>query len=67
MAETHFFLFEKDIGPTLKKACLPDTDAMHLVRAAQVVRREMFEIIFSFDGAFQVDRQKYVCHPLLFW
>ncbi|KAG0715668.1 hypothetical protein GWK47_011424 [Chionoecetes opilio] len=32
-------LFEKDIGPALKKACDHDSDAMHLVRAAQVARR----------------------------
>ena len=29
----------KNIGPVLKKDCERDTDAMHLVRAAQVVRR----------------------------
>ena len=34
--------FEKDFGPALRKACDHDSDSMHLVRATQVVRREMF-------------------------
>ena len=44
-------LFEKNIGPALMKAYDHDSDVMHLVRAAQVVRREMFETRFTFDGA----------------
>ena len=35
--------FQKNIGSALKKACDHDNDAMHLVRAAEVVRRERFE------------------------
>ena len=35
--------FQKNIGAALKKACDHDSDAMHLARAAEVVRREMFE------------------------
>ena len=35
--------FQKNIGSALKKACDHDSDAMHLARAAEVVRREMFE------------------------
>lgn len=58
-------LFEKDIGPAPKKACDHDSDAMHLVRAAQVVRREMFETTFTFDGAFQADCQKDSVTPSL--
>ena len=50
--------FEKDIGPALKKACDHDSDTMHLVRAAQVVCRDMFDTRFSFDGSFQPDCQK---------
>ncbi|KAG0720472.1 hypothetical protein GWK47_048454 [Chionoecetes opilio] len=42
-------LFEKDIGPALKKACDYDSDVMHLVREAQVVRRKMFQTRFTFD------------------
>ncbi|KAG0712743.1 hypothetical protein GWK47_002027 [Chionoecetes opilio] len=58
-------LFEKDIGPTLKKACDHDSDAMHLVRAEQVVRREMFQTRFTFDGAFHADCQKDSVTPSL--
>ena len=58
-------LFEKNIGPALMKACDHDGDAMHLVRAAQVVRREMFETRFTFDGAFQADSQKDSLTPSL--
>ena len=48
------------------KACDHDSDAMHLVRVAQVVRREMFKTMFTFDGAFQADSQKdYVTLSLL--
>ena len=35
--------FQKNIGSALKKACDHDSDVMHLARAAEVVRREMFE------------------------
>ena len=35
--------FQKNIGSALKKVCDQDSDAMHLARAAEVVRREMFE------------------------
>ena len=31
--------FQKNIGSALKKACDHDRDAMHLARAAEVVRR----------------------------
>lgn len=58
-------LFNKDIGPALMKACDHDSDAIHLVRAAQVVRREMFETRFTFDGAFQADSQKDSVTPSL--
>ncbi|KAG0715643.1 hypothetical protein GWK47_011463 [Chionoecetes opilio] len=60
-----FLLFEKDIGPTLKKACDHDSDAMRLVRAVQVVRREMFQTRFTFDGAFHADCQKDSVTPSL--
>ncbi|KAG0724212.1 hypothetical protein GWK47_041115 [Chionoecetes opilio] len=38
-------LFEKDIGPALKKACDHDSDAMHLVRAALVVTDAFEELL----------------------
>ncbi|XP_072178978.1 uncharacterized protein [Diadema setosum] len=58
-------LFERDIGPALKKACECDNDAIHLARAAQVVRREMFETKFTFDGTFKSDCQKDSVSPSL--
>ncbi|KAJ8380702.1 hypothetical protein SKAU_G00014800 [Synaphobranchus kaupii] len=50
--------FQDDIGDALKKACDHDSDAMHLVRAAQVVRKEMFATKFNFDGSFHPNCQK---------
>ncbi|KAG0728564.1 hypothetical protein GWK47_032228 [Chionoecetes opilio] len=38
---------------------------MHLVRAAQVVRREMFQTRFTFDGAFHADCQNDSVTPSL--
>ena len=58
-------LFEKDLGSALMKACDHDSDSMHLVRAAEVVRREMLETRFTFDGAFQADSQKDSVTPSL--
>ena len=57
--------FQKNTGPALKKACDHDSDAMHLVRAAEVVLRDMFETRFSFDGSFQADCQKDAVPPSL--
>lgn len=45
--------FDDDICGALKKACDHDSDAMHLARAAQVVRREIFDRKYSFDGSFK--------------
>ena len=59
---------DDDIGGALKKACSHDRDedAMHLVRAAKVVRREMFKHTFSFDGWFTAKCQESVIpHSLL--
>ena len=48
--------FDDDIGGALQKAdeydYNSDHDAMHLVRAAKVVRREMFKQKHLFDGSF---------------
>ena len=35
--------FETDFGPALMVACCHDSDAMHLMRAAYVVRKEIFD------------------------
>src|SRR5207244_5773107 len=57
--------FEKDIGPAIMNACYHDSDAMHLMRAAQVVRKEMFESIFTFDGSFHANCQQDAVPPSL--
>lgn len=52
--------FTEDIGDAVQKACAHDSDAdaLHLVRAAQVVRKEMFDTKFTFDGSFHPGCQK---------
>ncbi|KAI4830181.1 hypothetical protein KUCAC02_001831 [Chaenocephalus aceratus] len=57
--------FEKDIGPALMMACHHDSDAIHLMRAAQVVCKEMFESGFSFDGSFKANCQQEAVPPSL--
>lgn len=54
--------FDDDIGSALRKACDHDSDhdAMHLARAAKVVRREMFNRNFSFNGSFREESQQSV-------
>ncbi len=44
--------FNIDVCRALEKACDNDDDAMHLARAAQVVRRDIFDRKFAFDGSF---------------
>ena len=58
--------FEKDIGSALMMASYHDSDAMHLMRAAQVVRKEIFDSSFSFDGSFQENCQQEAVPPSLF-
>lgn len=52
--------FSNDIGDALKKACDHDSDhdALHLARAAKVVRKEMFNHKFSFNGSFTEESQQ---------
>ena len=57
--------FEKDIGPALMIACQTDSDAMHLMRAAQVVRKEILNSSFSFDGSFKENCQQKAVPPSL--
>ena len=47
--------FDEDIGEALGKACEQDcdTEAVHLARAAQIVRRYMFEDTDRFSGSLQ--------------
>ncbi len=48
-------VFDEDIGAALGKACEQDSDsdAVHLARAAQIVRRHMFEDPKPFNGSFE--------------
>ena len=50
-----FLVFNKDVGPAMRKACKhdADTDAVHLARAANIVRREIFnKKESSFSGSY---------------
>lgn len=49
-------MFDQNLAETLYKACAVDSDddGIHLVRAAQIVRREIFRDVF-FCGAFSSD------------
>ena len=47
-------VFNKDVGPAIRKACEhdADTDAIHLARAANIVHREIFNKESSFTGTY---------------
>ena len=47
-----------DVGTAIKTACDHDSDAILLARAAQLVRKEMFDKIFHFDGSFKPECQQ---------
>ena len=49
-----------DIGQALRKACHhdADNDAVHLARAAKIVRSDMFKVKQNFDGSFGRTCQK---------
>jgi len=53
-------VFNNDIGNALGKACEydADNDAVHLARAAAIVRREMFKRKISFNGSFDTECQE---------
>ena len=46
---------KKDVGSALHKACKhdADNDAIHLARAANIVRRDMFKMKTQFNGSFE--------------
>ena len=51
--------FKEDIGLALIKACDGDSDAVHFMRAAQVIRKEWLNIkIKQFDGFFTSECQR---------
>ena len=47
-------IYNKDIGSALRKACEHDADddAIHLAKAAKIVRRDMFKLKNKFNGSF---------------
>lgn len=51
-------MFQEVIGAAIKKGCGHDSDAILLLRAADVVHREMFDTKFTFDGSFHTSCQK---------
>lgn len=53
-------VFNKDIGAALGKACKhdADNDAVHMARAASIVRRDMFKIKQNFSGSFDTQCQE---------
>ena len=53
-------MFSKDIGPVIHHALSEnmDNDAIKLVRAAQVVRDEIFETKYEFSGSFEDDCER---------
>ena len=62
----HILLVLNDtIGDAIRKACEQDyaSEALHLARAAKIVRRDMFSIQQSFKGAFEIDCQKKLVPP----
>ena len=59
--------FHSDVGMAITKACSQDSEreAMCLARAARIVRREMFNSKFSFNGSFTDESQNIVPQSLL--
>lgn len=53
-------VFNETIGDEIRKACEQDYDseALHLARAAKIVRRDMFSMQQSFKGTLEIDCQK---------
>lgn len=47
-------IFNNDVGLALKKACEydADSDAIHLAKAANIVRRDIFKMKNPFNGSF---------------
>lgn len=50
----------EDVGAALQKACEHDTDndAVHLARAAKIVRRDMLKLKQDFSGSFGAQCQE---------
>jgi len=58
-------VFNDAIGDAFRKACKQDYDseALHLARAAKIVRRDMFSMQQSFKGTFEIDCQMIIEGP----
>jgi len=60
--------FDDRVGTALSKACSSDVDddAMHLARAAEIVRRDLFNNTWQFDGSLsQGSQEKSIPQALL--
>ena len=53
-------VFDEDVGAALRKACEhdADSDAVHLARAAKIVRRDIFQMKMEFNGSFPTECQE---------
>ena len=53
-------MFEEDVGHGIHAACnqTMESDAVILTKAAEIVRRDMFDNRYEFNGSFQEDCQK---------
>ena len=62
-----FLAFKKDLANALQKAHKEDSDeeAMHLAKAASIVRKEMFTQKYTFDGSFAANCQANAVPPSL--
>ena len=60
-------IFKEDVGAALGKACEhdADSDAVHLARAATIVRRDMFQMKMEFNGSFHTKCQEQSVPPSL--
>ena len=52
--------FKENVGAAVSKACTADLDqdALHLARAAEIVRRDMFNSTWNFDSSLHRDCQE---------
>lgn len=53
-----FLAFKKDVGDVLHKAQLDDDEAIHLMKAANIVRKYMFSKSYTFEDSFSESCQK---------
>ena len=55
-----YLVFEDDVGETIFQArkANEDSDAVHLMRAAQIIGRDIFDRNFEFNGTFPEECEK---------